>query len=77
MNQAPWTEIGRLQSDLRDLQNKLSGKADDWKIHELENKIRNLENRISNFESNLEQRISQLEFDNSRTESGLNNHQMF
>lgn len=39
MNNAPWTSLGRLESDIQSLQQELRRKAESYEIHNLESKI--------------------------------------
>ena len=43
MNQPPWTDTGRLQSDISDIRNELRGKANGYEIHAVSSRVDTLE----------------------------------
>jgi archaellum component FlaC len=43
MLQAPWTDIGRIQSEISSIENQIRGKADNHEIHSIHSRLDNLE----------------------------------
>jgi len=54
MLREPWSDIGRLQSDIRDLQNKLGQFAQSYELTPLQNNIRNLQDENSSLRRDLD-----------------------
>jgi hypothetical protein len=52
--QAPWTEIGRLQSDVSDIRNELRRKAESHEIHSLSRRLDALERTIGEISSRID-----------------------
>lgn len=69
--QAPWSEIGRIQSDVQQIRNDIRGKVDDYKIHEISRRLDSLEcslrevgSEVAGFQSELhevQEKIGRLE----------------
>jgi len=49
----PFTDLGRLESDVRDLENKVNNKADDYKIGDLKQQIDKIQYQIASIENTL------------------------
>lgn len=74
MNSPPWTDIGRLQSDVNDLKSQLYMKADDYKIHETNSNVASLEcslREISTMITELQFNVQQLQEENERLSNRL------
>ena len=68
MNREPWSDIGRLQQEMRQLKNDIQNKADDHKIHEinrkldcLERSLREISSRIDTIQYELQVQEGQIE----------------
>ena len=53
--QAPWTEVGRLQSDVSDIKRQLNGKVDDHEIYSLRSKVDSLEHSLREISTSLDE----------------------
>ena len=53
--QAPWTEIGRLQSDVSDIKRQLNNKADSNEMHEISRKLDSLERSLRQVSSDTDE----------------------
>ena len=58
---APWTEIGRLQSDISNLESKLNQKADSHEIRSINSKMADLERSVGEVRSMCDGFQSQLQ----------------
>lgn len=54
MDQTPWTEIGSLQSDIRDLQTKVNQLPRNHELSDLDRKILNVSNQLSSLEGKID-----------------------
>lgn len=56
MNNAPWTSLGRIESDIQNLQQELRRKAESHEVHNLESKLRTKadDHEISTINSRLD-----------------------
>ena len=54
MIQAPWTEIGRLQSDVSDIKRQLNGKVESHEIHSLKSNVDSMERSLREISSNFD-----------------------
>ena len=50
----PWTEIGRLQSDIHSIEQKLHGKVSTYELSSLHSKVDGLERAIGEIRSSLD-----------------------
>jgi len=72
--QAPWTEIGRLQSDLSDVKRQLNNKAENHEIHTLNIKVDSMERSMRELSSNIDElryRIEDAENKITQVESSI------
>ena len=61
---APWTEIGRCQTDISRLEAEVRRKADDHEIHALSRRVDSMEHTVRELSSTLDgiqSRLSELE----------------
>ena len=49
--QAPWTEIGRLDSDVRDIKSQLNQMAQSHEVHQMRSNVDSLENTVREISS--------------------------
>lgn len=61
MNQAPWTDIGSLQSDVRQLRDELRNKAKDYEIHALNSRVDSLERACGQLRSEIDGLLSRMQ----------------
>jgi len=64
--QPPWTDIGRLQGEISDIQRQVREKTDSHEVHNINSRLNSLESTITNIRSqisDLTYRIQQLEYD--------------
>ena len=59
--QAPWTEIGRLQSDVSDIKRQLNNKVDNHEIHTLRNNVDSLERSMWELSSSVDELRGRIE----------------
>jgi len=59
--QAPWTEIGRLESDVRDIQSTLHNKADSHEIHQINSRLDSLEHSLREISTSFAEVQSELQ----------------
>jgi hypothetical protein len=61
MMQAPWTDVGRLQSDIQQIGNQMWRKADSHEIHLLRSDVVRLESELREVNSTLDGLRSELQ----------------
>lgn len=52
---APWTDVGRLQSDISNIESQLRGKADSHEVHSLHSKLGSVEHTNQELRSDLDE----------------------
>lgn len=62
----PWSDIGRAQSDIRDIQNALGSKADDHQIHEANRRLDSLEHTLREISASVDGLRHELEASQDR-----------
>lgn len=70
----PWSEIGRLQSDVTSLENKMHGKADKYELSSIKNDVASLESSFRELDAKIdrmEYRLQALEEDKVRREAAV------
>ena len=60
-DQAPWTGIGALQQEIREVRNALQRKADDHEIRSLNSRVNSLEYTVRDFRSEIDGVLSKLQ----------------
>lgn len=61
MMQAPWTDVGRLQSDVRQITDQMWGKADSHEVRSLRSDVVRLEGELREVNSTLDGLRSELQ----------------
>lgn len=61
MNQAPWTDIGSLQSDIRDIKNELHQKSNIYEIHTINSRLDSLERTCRELSSSFNEILFRLQ----------------
>lgn len=61
MNQAPWTDIGSLQSDIRDIKNLLHQKSNIYEIHTINSRLDSLERTCRELSSSFNEILFRLQ----------------
>ncbi len=59
--QAPWTEIGRLESDVRDIKNQLSQSAKSYELQQISSDVDSLERTVRGISSSFDEFRYELE----------------
>lgn len=62
--QAPWTDIGSLQSDVREIRSQIHNKADNHEIHSINRRLDSLEHTCRELSSQINEvlyRVQRLE----------------
>ncbi len=57
---APWTDIGRVESDVSDIRNQLRDKVDRYELSSIGNDVSRAEQGISGLRSDMEAQLSEL-----------------
>ena len=60
--QAPWTDVGRLQSEVDSLKQKLTGKVDSHAIDSLRNKVDHLEHSLREIRANVNELLDRVQW---------------
>jgi len=61
--QPPWTDTGRLQQEISDVQRQLHSKAESYELNNINSKLHSLESTVTNLEStitNLRYQVEEL-----------------
>jgi len=53
--QAPWTEIGRLQSEVSDINRQLNGKVESYEVHAIRSNVDSLERSFRSLSSDFDE----------------------
>lgn len=64
MNRAPWTDVGRLQSEVQSIKNDLRNKADNYEISSMKSRISDIERSmrdLNNLAHRIDYRLKNLE----------------
>ena len=61
MGREPWSDIGRLQSDFRNLEQQLRNKADDYEVHATNSKVAHLERALRELSTTFDELRYRLE----------------
>ena len=59
--QPPWTDTGRLQQDISDVQRQLHNKAESYELTNVNSKLHSLESTVTNLESTITNLNCQIE----------------
>ena len=59
--QPPWTDTGRLQQDISDVQRQLHNKAESYELTNINSKLHSLESTVVNLESTISDLRYQVE----------------
>jgi DNA repair ATPase RecN len=61
MNSAPWTEIGSLQHEVREIRNQLHQKANSYEISEIDRRLDSMEHTCRSLRSEIDGILSRLQ----------------
>ena len=59
--QAPWTEVGRLESDVRDIKSQLNQMAKSYEVHQISGNVDSLGNTVREISSAFDELRFELE----------------
>jgi len=65
--QAPWTEIGGLQSEIRDIKSELGQMVRSYELHSLTSRVDRLEHSVRETSSQVNELLSRIETVENRT----------
>ena len=58
--QAPWTDIGRLQQDISDLQRRLGNKVESYEVGNINRKLHDLANTVAHIQSQVNEILNKI-----------------
>jgi len=58
--QAPWTDIGRLQQDISDLQRRLGNKVESYEVGNINRKLHDLANTVAHIQSQVNEMLNKI-----------------
>lgn len=61
MNQAPWTDIGHLQNEVREIKNTLHNKANSHEIHSINSRLDSVERSCRELSATFNEILSRLQ----------------